>query len=66
MQLKKKKHKTPSMLGHAIRRLTRVREDNGSLVNSDIRFHIEDNKPENLKDPIRLAVELDAYCKIER
>lgn len=61
MQLKEKKHKTLSMLGHAIRR-----EDNGSLVNSDIRFHIEDNKPENLKDPIRLAVELDAYCKIER
>lgn len=78
---KQRASETLSELGQAIRRLTclayptataELRETVGkdafidALVNSDMRLRIKQNRPENLNDAIRLAVELDAYYRTER
>ncbi|XP_065927594.1 uncharacterized protein [Magallana gigas] len=78
---KQRASETLSELGQAIRRLTclayptatvELRETLGkdafidALVHSDMRLRIKQNRPENLNDAIRLAVELDAYYRTER
>lgn len=73
--------KTLSELGQAIRRLTNlayptapgeVRETLAkdqfidALIDSDIRIRIKQSRPANLNEAISLAVELEAYNKVEK